>query len=138
MKIGLLGFGTVGKGTYEILQQVKSQQLEGIEVKRILDITIQPGYEDIMTTRLEDILNDSEIKTVVEVIGGIHPAYEFICAAMDAKKNVVSANKQLIAHKYKELAAKAAENGIEFRFSASVGGGIPWLHNLSRTKRAAS
>ncbi|MEG1547660.1 MAG: homoserine dehydrogenase [Clostridia bacterium] len=129
MKMAILGFGVVGSGAYE------AAKCAGIEVKRILDIAVKPGYEGVMTTDIADILNDAEIGVVAEVIGGLHPAYELVIAAMRAGKHVVSANKQLISHYYNELHSEAAACGVQLRYTASAGGGIPWLYNLKRAKR---
>lgn len=131
MKIAILGFGTVGRGAYEAVCECDC----GLEVKRVLDIRVPEGFEDIVTTDYSVILNDPEIEIVAEAIGGLHPAYEFVCAALSAGKSVVSANKHLICHYFRELHELAKENGAELRFTSSVGGGIPWLYNLRRAKR---
>lgn len=131
MKTAILGFGTVGAGAYETVRDSDC----GLTVKRILDIRIPEGYEDLVTTDYNDILNDPEIKIVAEAIGGLHPAYEFVSAALRAGKHVVSANKHLICHYYRELHELAKENGVMLRFTPSAGGGIPWLYNLQREKR---
>ena len=109
MKIGLLGFGVVGRGVYDILSD----------------------REDVSV-----VLNDPEIDTVVEVMGGLHPAFEYVSGALKAGKNVVTSNKHLLCHYYKELNALAAENGVVLRGTAAVGGGIPWLTNLEKAARA--
>ena len=131
MKVAILGFGTVGSGAYEIIRNENC----GLTVKRVLDMRVPAGYEDLVTTDYQTILSDTEIEIVAEAIGGLHPAYEFVTAALRAGKHVVSANKHLICHYYKELHALAAENGCEIRFSPAAGGGIPWLYNLRRTAR---
>ena len=81
------------------------------------------------------ILSDPEVDTVVEVLGGLSPSFEYVSAAMKAGKNVVTANKHLVAHHYEELVKLAKENGVAFRCTPAVGGGIPWLVNLERVKR---
>lgn len=126
-----MGFGTVGSGAYEIIQGGRC----GLSVKRVLDVRIPAGYEDLVTTNYQDILSDPEIEIVAEAIGGLHPAYEFVTAALRAGKHVVSANKHLICHYYKELHELAAANGCELRFTPAAGGGIPWLYNLRRAAR---
>ena len=131
MKVAILGFGTVGSGAYEIIKESGC----GLEVARVLDRFVPAGYEDLVVTDYDLILNDPDIKIVAEAIGGLHPAYEFVCAALRAGKHVVSANKHLICHYYKELHALAAENGCLLRFTPSAGGGIPWLFNLRRAAR---
>lgn len=132
MKAAILGFGTVGSGAYEILRD----NAAGVTVKRILDLRVPEGYEGLVTTDYNDILNDPEIGIVAEAMGGLHPAYEFVTAAMKAGKSVVSANKHLICHYYRELHELAAECGVSLRFTPAAGGGIPWLYNLRRVKRA--
>lgn len=130
MTIGLLGYGTVGKGFYDILAE-----RDDMKVKTILGLFPYPGVEDICTTDMNDILNDPEIDTVVELIGGLHPAYEFVRDSLKAKKNVVTANKYLISRYYGSLVNLAKENGVSLRYSAAVGGGVPWLVSLERAHR---
>ena len=129
MKIAILGFGVVGSGAYEILKN------SGYSVSRVLDIRPNPELEGILTTSFDDILNDEEIGVVAEAIGGLEPAHTFLVKAIKAKKHVVSSNKHLICTYYDELLTLARENGVTIRFSASAGGGIPWLHNLRRATR---
>ena len=131
MKIAILGFGTVGRGAYETICGSSCN----VTVGRVLDVRVPEGYENLVTTDYSDILNDPEIEAVAEAIGGLHPAYELVTAALRAGKHVVSANKHLICHYYRELHTLAAEHGAELRFTPSAGGGIPWLHNLCRQKR---
>lgn len=130
MKIGLLGFGVVGRGVYDILAG-----REDISVRTVLcrrDI----GELTARTTReMDDILADPEIDTVVEVMGGLHPAYEYVSAALKAGKHVVTSNKHLVCHYYQELTALAKENGVALRSTAAVGGGIPWLTNLEKAAK---
>lgn len=133
MNIAILGLGTVGGGAYEIIRE---QGLEyGLSVKRVFGRSVKPGFEDIMTTNVMDVIQDESIDLVIESIGGMHPAYEYCMAALNAKKHVVSANKLMIASHFQELRETAKRNGVEFRFTASAGGGIPWLYNLKRAKR---
>ena len=131
MKVAILGFGTVGSGAYDIIKESNC----GLEVACVLDRFVPQGYEDLVVTDYNVILSDPEIKIVAEAIGGLHPAYEFVTAALRAGKHVVSANKHLICHYYKELHDLAAENGCELRFTPAAGGGIPWLYNLRRAGR---
>ena len=130
MKAAILGYGFVGSGAYEITRNFPT----GIEVKRVLTRTSRPELP-FVTQDFNDILSDPEIEIVAEAMGGLHPAYEYVTAAMKAGKHVVSANKQLICHYYEELFALAAEQGVQLRFTPSAGGGIPWLCNLLRVKR---
>ncbi len=128
MVIGILGFGTIGVGVYDILKN-----LPGATVKYVLDLR-EVGVPEL-THRFEDILEDPEVDTVIEVMGGLHPSFEFASAAMKAGKNVVTANKFLVATFYDELTALAKEQGVAFRATASVGGGIGWLTALENAKR---
>ena len=131
MNIGLLGFGVVGGGVLEL-----AQGRGDITVSRVLLCSPKAGLpEGLATYDFSDILQDDAIDTVVEVMGGLHPAYEYVTAAMERGKNVVTANKALIAAYYKELTALAKEKGVALRCTAAVGGGIPWLVNLARVKR---
>ena len=131
MNIGLLGFGVVGGGVWEL-----AAERDDICVKRVLLRSPKAGLpESAVTFDVNDILNDDTIDTVVEVMGGLHPAYEYVTAAMERGKNVVTANKALIAAYYQELTALAKEKGVALRCTAAVGGGIPWLVNLARVKR---
>jgi len=133
MRIAILGFGTVGSGAYEIAKAAKD-----IEVVRILARHGREGYEDlsgIITADIEDITTDETIDLVVESIGGIEPAHEYVLACLNAGKHVVTPNKNLISAYYGELMAAAKANNVELRFTATAGGGIPWLANLLRTRR---
>ncbi len=128
MIIGLMGFGTIGAGVYEM-----AQAREDMEVRRVLDLR-EIGIPEL-THRAEDLFEDPAIDTVVEVMGGLHPAYEFVCAALEAGKNVVTANKYLVATYYDALIALAKKKGVAFRCTAAVGGGIGWLTALERVRR---
>ena len=130
MNIGLLGFGVVGKGVYDIVSA-----REDMQVKKVLcleDIHL-PDAEAVKDIR--QILEDETIDTVVEAMGGLHPAYEFVRAAMEAGKNVVTSNKALVCTFYDDLLPLAQEKGISFRSTAAVGGGIGWLSELERSRR---
>ena len=128
MNIGLMGFGTIGAGVYELCKEHPA-----LTVKHVLDIR-EVGIPEL-THRAEDLFEDAEVDTVVEVMGGLHPAYEFVTAALKAGKNVVTANKYLVATYYEELLALAKENNVAFRCTAAVGGGIGWLTALERVRR---
>jgi homoserine dehydrogenase len=130
MNIALLGFGTVGFGVYEI-----AEKTDGLDITYVLDLKKHEGISAKSVTDITPILEDSSVDTVVELIGGLHPAYEFVKGALLAGKNVVTANKFLICEYYEELNRLARENGVALRYTASVGGGIPWLVNLERIKR---
>ena len=129
MKSAILGFGVVGSGAFEVLEN------HGFEVKRVLDIRPHDELGDKLTSNYEDILNDKEIGVVAEAIGGLEPAHTFVVKALKAKKHVVSSNKHLICTYYDELHTLAKENGVTLRFTSSAGGGIPWLYNLKRSVR---
>ena len=129
MQIGLLGYGTVGKAFHAL-----SKEQPALTVKTLL--TRRPrGTGCRETDSFADIVNDPNIDLVVELIGGIHPAYEYISAALRAKKHVVTANKAVICAYYPELVQLAQENGVCLRCTAAAGGGIPWLSSLSRVAR---
>ena len=128
MKIAILGFGTVGSGVYEIAKTLKN-----IEVKKVLEKDL--SKINIAADNYDEIINDKEIELVVECMGGLHPAYEFIMQALKSKKSVVSANKAVIAKYLDEFLQAAKENNVEFRFEASVGGGIPCLAGIQKIRR---
>ena len=130
MKIGLLGFGVVGRGVYDITS--KRSDMQVVRVLCLEDIQL-PDAE--VTRDFNSILNDDTIDTVVEAMGGLHPAYEFVHAAMEAGKNIVTSNKALVATFYDELLPLAKEKGLKFRCTAAVGGGIGWLSELERVRR---
>ena len=111
MHIGLLGFGVVGGGVWALCAP-----RDDLNVKRVLLRSPKEGLpEEVVTFNADDILNDPEIDTVVEVMGGVHPAYEYVSAALARGKNVVTANKALIAAYYTELTALAREKGAALR-----------------------
>lgn len=129
MKAAILGYGTVGSGAYECLARA------GYEVKKVLDIQRHDELGSVWTSDINDILEDTEIGVVAETIGGVGAAYDFVIRALKAGKHVVTANKHLVCQYYDELHRVAAENGVTLRFTASAGGGIPWLNNLRRATR---
>ncbi len=130
MRIGLLGFGTVGKGVYELTASRQDMQVVTVLCRRELKLP-----DAAVTHDFNDILNDDTIDTVVEVIGGLHPAWEYVKAAIEKGKHVVTANKALVAHYYDELLPLAQKYGVSVRCTASVGGGIGWLSELERVRR---
>ena len=133
MKIAILGYGTVGSGVYDIITNGKPQELKKIEVKRVF--ARSRDKMPLATDDIDEIINDGEILVVVECLGGINPAYEFIKKSLENKKHVVTANKAVAAKYLDEFVELAEKNGVKFIFEASVGGGIPWLVNLERTRR---
>ena len=130
MNIGLLGFGVVGRGVYEITTSRTDMQVT--KVLCLEDISL-PDAEAVKDFKL--ILEDESIDTVVEAMGGLHPAYDFVRAAIEAGKNVVTSNKALVATFYDELLPLAKEKGVMLRSTAAVGGGIGWLSELERARR---
>ena len=133
MNIGLLGCGVVGGGILDFCAG-----REDLTVTKVLVRRPRPDLGALAVTDIADIVNDEAIGIVAEVMGGLHPAYEYICAAMEAGKHVVTANKAVISAYYPELTGLARECGVSLRCTAAVGGGIPWLTNLERCKRLDS
>ena len=134
MKIGIIGLGTVGEGVLKVLTKEKKSIFEksraDIKVKYACDLNINREFsfdfdKSILINDYKKILNDPEIKIVVELIGGETIAKQIIIEAFEAKKSVVTANKALIAKYGVELFQRAKENGVSFLFEAAVGGGIP-------------
>jgi len=134
ISVGIIGFGTVGTGTVKILLENKEILKERlgfeIDLRRIADLDIEKDRgiklpKGIMTTIVDDILRDPEIDIVVELIGGIRPARDFILKAINNHKHVVTANKALLATEGNEIFAAAHKRGVEIGFEASVAGGIP-------------
>ena len=133
MNIGLLGCGVVGVGILDFCAG-----REDLTVTKVLVGRPRPDLGALAVTDIADIVNDEAIGIVAEVMGGLHPAYEYICAALKAGKHVVTANKAVISAYYPELTGLARECGVSLRCTAAVGGGIPWLTNLERCKRLDS
>ena len=134
MKIGIIGLGTVGEGVLKVLTKEKESIFEksraDIKVKYACDLNINREFsfdfdKSILINDYKKILNDPEIKIVVELIGGETIAKQIIIEAFEAKKSVVTANKALIAKYGVELFQRAKKNGVSFLFEAAVGGGIP-------------
>lgn len=130
LKVGILGFGTVGGGTYEILTKnhdlIQSRTGVSIEVVKVLKRKpASPAY--LFTNDPDEILNDPDIDLVVEVLGGIEPASSFMLKALNNGKHVVTANKAAVAANYEAFTEAAKKNQVKFLFEASVGGGIPVL-----------
>ena len=136
MNIAILGFGVVGSGVADVIKSNSDSILKNsnvsLKVARILDIRDFSGneYENIITKNFDDILNDDTIDIVVETMGGLHPAYEYVLASLKAGKSVVTSNKELVAQKGYELLQVARENNVNYFFEASVGGGIPLIRPM--------
>lgn len=129
--IAILGFGVVGGGVASLITENASEvsRLGGdeINIKYILDLRDFPDspFADRIVHDYNIILNDPTVSTVIEVMGGSHPAYEFTVAALEKGKNVITSNKEVVANFGDEFLALAKKNGVAYRFEASVGGGIP-------------
>lgn len=141
-KIAVLGYGTVGSGVVEVLEtnssSIEKRAGEGIEVKYVLDLRDFPN-DPIQSKIVHDvdiIINDAEIDVVVEVMGGIEPAFTFVKKALEAGKSVCTSNKALVAAHGPELLAMAKERNLNFMFEASVGGGIPIIRPLNQSLTA--
>ena len=136
VKIAVLGYGTVGSGVVEVIrtnQDIINQRVgEELAVKYVLDLRDFPGdpVQDIITHDFEDVINDEEVKVIVEVMGGIEPAYTFVKRSLEAGKSVATSNKALVAKHGAELLEIAKARNVNFLFEASVGGGIPILRPL--------
>ncbi len=136
VQIALLGHGTVGSGVVEVLRKnhesITKKAHDDINIKYILDLREFPElpYADKFVKDFSIIENDPEVDVVVECMGGLHPAYDFVKASMLKGKHVVTSNKELVATKGAELLKIAREKNLSFLFEASVGGGIPIIRPL--------
>ncbi len=135
MKIGLLGCGIVGSGVYDIITENMSPMVENFSVEKALVKTPEEIIRPDMTNNSAEIFDNPEIDTIVEAMGGIHPAYEFITRALKAGKNVVTANKAVVAKYLNEFTELAKANNVKFMYEASVGGGVPWIKSLRQAMR---
>ncbi|MEE1322073.1 MAG: homoserine dehydrogenase [Acutalibacteraceae bacterium] len=138
MNVAIMGFGVVGSGVAELITK-NSDSIEknsdvSLKVTRILDIRDFENNEfaPLMTKSFEDILEDDTIEIVVETMGGVNPAFDFVSKCLNKGKHVVSSNKELVATKGFELLEMARKNNVNFLFEASVGGGIPIIRPISR------
>lgn len=138
ISVAIMGHGVVGSGVAEILTTHKQKLFasigEEIYVKHILDLREFPDspLADRFTKDFNDILNDIEVRVVVEVMGGLNPAYDFVKKCLKAGKSVVTSNKELVAAHGAELLQIAKEENVNFLFEASVGGGIPIIRPISQ------
>ena len=137
-EIAVMGHGVVGSGVMEVLishkDSIAKRAKEEVHVKHILDLREFPGlpYSGIFTKDFNRIVNDPQVKIVVEVMGGLEPAYTYVKACLENGKSVVTSNKELVAQKGAELLALAQKNNLNFLFEASVGGGIPIIRPISQ------
>ncbi len=136
IQVAVMGHGVVGSGVVEVLlshhDSIAKRAKQEINVKYILDLRDFPGlsYSDKFIKDFELIANDPEIKIVVEVMGGLHPAFEFVSRCLSEGKSVVTSNKELVAEKGAELLQLAEKYNANFLFEASVGGGIPIIRPM--------
>lgn len=136
-KVAIMGYGTVGSGVYDIIKTnsdklSRSANGESVDIKYILDIRDFDDHpeKELFTKEFNDILNDDEVSVVAEVMGGLHPAYEFTKSLLEAGKSVVTSNKELVATYGTELLEIARGKNVNYFFEASVGGGIPIIRPL--------
>ena len=140
VKAGLLGLGTVGSGVYKLVECQKDEMAmkagAGLKIQKILVHNMNKKRkgvdQSLLTDKWEDIINDDEIEIVIEVMGGIEPARTMILEALHAGKNVVTANKDLVATHGHELLEAAEESGADFLFEAAVAGAIPIIRPLKQ------
>ena len=142
VNIGLIGFGTIGSGVVENFNMnlpiIEDKVQRKVNLKKIvdLDITTSRGVKvdaEILSTDVNDILDDPDIDIVIELIGGYQPALKIILTAMSRGKHVVTANKALLAKHWEEIMKCAGKNRVRIGFEASVGGGIPLLKPLNES-----
>lgn len=142
INIGVLGYGTVGSGVVEVLNtnqdSINKRANEEINIKYVLDLRDFPGdpIQDKIVHNFDTIANDEDVKIIVEVMGGVEPAYTFVKRALLAGKSVCTSNKELVAKHGSELLQIAREKNINFLFEASVGGGIPIIRPLNSSLTA--
>ena len=139
IKVGMIGFGTIGAGVAKILAgngEILMQRLgAGVELVKVadLDITTDRGVKlapDVLTTSADEVINHPDIDVVIELIGGYEPARKFLLQAIDQGKHVVTANKALLAKHGDEIFLAAAEKGLSIGFEASIGGAIPIIRSI--------
>lgn len=138
VNIAVMGHGVVGSGVVEVLlnheENIAKKAKKSIHVKYILDLRDFPAlsYSDRFIKDFNCILQDDSVQVVVEVMGGIHPAYDYVKACLQKGKSVVTSNKELVAQCGAELLEIASQNNVNFLFEASVGGGIPVLRPIAQ------
>ena len=137
IKVAILGYGTVGSGVFKILKEnsniITGKAGQAVDVKYVLDLRDFPGdpCENVLVHDYNIILNDPEVEVVIEVMGGLKPAYDFVKAVLEAGKSVCTSNKELVAKHGAELIRIAHGKNRNFLFEASVGGGIPIIRPLN-------
>ena len=135
--IAVLGLGPVGNGVYEVitgngLHIARSLGGEALRIRRVLDLRSFDTHplRDAVTNDFSLIVGDPDIRVVVETMGGLHPAYDFSKAALEAGKSVVTSNKAVVEEYGRELTETAQQNGVFYLYEAAVGGGIPLISTL--------
>jgi len=139
VRVGLLGFGTVGSSFAEVLAASGAEDIRltrvfnrGVERKRTHERAKFVPADAVWTERVEDVLEADDVDVVVEVMGGLDPVEGWLRAALNAGKSVVTANKQLIAYRGAELFALAAEKGVHLLYGAAVAGGVPVIPGVAQ------
>ena len=134
--VAILGFGVVGGGVADLITKNREEITKytgyDVEIRKILDLRDFPDspFGCLVTHNFDDILNDSSVDTVLEMMGGSHPAYEYTMAALKSGKSVITSNKEVVANFGDEFVSVAKEMGVSYRFEAAVGGGIPVINPL--------
>lgn len=142
INIAVLGYGTVGSGVVQVIDEnndsINKKSGDEIKIKYVLDLRDFPGdrVEPILVHDFDTIINDPEVKIVVEVMGGVEPAYTFVKKSLEAGKSVCTSNKELVAAHGPELIGIARKNNINFLFEASVGGAIPVIRPIKSSLTA--
>ena len=142
IQIAVMGYGTVGSGVVEVLNtnqaSINKRVGEDVNIKYVLDLREFPGdpVESKLVHEFETIVNDPEVRIVVEVMGGVEPAYTFSKRCLEAGKSVCTSNKELVARHGAELMEIARSKNLNYLFEASVGGGIPIIRPLSSSLTA--
>ena len=142
VQIAVLGYGTVGSGVVEVIdtnhESINRKAGDEINIKYVLDLRDFPGdpIQEKIIHDFETIINDPEVDIIVEVMGGLEPAYTFTRRALEAGKSVCTSNKELVAEHGVELLELARKNNINYLFEASCGGGIPIIRPLNSSLTA--
>lgn len=145
VNVAIMGLGVVGGGTYDVLKknyaEIKQTEELDINIVKVLERNteraISKGVPDgVLTSSIDDIINDKSISIVVETMGGVEPAKTFITRCLEAGKHIVSANKELIAKCWHDLEAVAIKNNVGLYFEASCVGGVPIIRTLTESMQA--
>ena len=142
VQIAVLGYGTVGSGVVEVIdtnhESINRKAGDEINIKYVLDLRDFPGdpVQEVLVHDFETIINDPEVAVIVEVMGGMEPAYTYTKRALEAGKSVCTSNKELVAEHGVELLELARQKNINYLFEASCGGGIPIIRPLNSSLTA--